>query len=120
MHKTHEEKIDSLARQFLKIWFKIQKNGVSDVSIFHPYMIMMKAPSQLYKEANAGVYTMIRMKGLELVNNALDSRLNRELKWSRKSLTTCEANIIFQDNINKQNINGPGKIQGDTTRKKGC
>ena len=63
----------------------------------------------MYKEAHAGVFTMIRMKGHELVNHALDSRLERESRWSRKSSTTCEANRIFQDNINKQNINIPVK-----------
>ena len=107
MHKTHEDKLDSLARKYLKIWFNIQKNGVSDISIFHPYMLGMKAPSQMYKEAHAGVYTMIRMKGDEVVNHALDSRLERESRWTRKSSTICEARKILQDNIDKQVISMP-------------
>ena len=42
IHKNHEEQLDSLARKYLKTWFKIQKNGVSDVSVFHPYMLGVK------------------------------------------------------------------------------
>ena len=104
IHKTHQEQLDSLARKYLTIWFKIQKHGVSDVSIFHPYMLAMKAPSQLYKEAHVGVYTMIRMKGDELVNHALDSRLERESGWTRKSSTVCQADQIYQDKIENRNI----------------
>ena len=104
IHNTHQEQLDSLARKYLKLWFKIQKHGVSDVSIFHPYMLAMKAPSQLYKEAHVGVYTMIRMKGDELVNHALDSKLERESRWTRKSSTVCQADKIYQDNIENQNI----------------
>ena len=70
-------------------------------------MLGMKAPSQLYKEARVGVYTMIRMKGDEVVNHALDSRLERESGWTKKSSTVCEANRVFQDNVNKQNISIP-------------
>ena len=75
IHKTHEEQLDSLARKYLKKWHNIQKNGVSDISIFHPYLLGIKAPSQLYKEAHTGTYTMIRLKGDKIVNQALDSRL---------------------------------------------
>jgi hypothetical protein len=67
-------------------------------------MLAMKAPSQLYKEAHVGVYTMIRMKGDELVNHALDSKLERESRWTRKSSTVCQADKIYQDNIENQNI----------------
>ena len=115
MHKTHEDKLDSLARGYLKIWFNIQKNGVSDSSIFHPYMLGMKAPSQMYKEAHAGVHTMIRMKGDEVVNHALDSRIEREPRWTRKSSTICEARKILQDNIEDELvITAKGRTTGGT------
>ena len=104
IHKTHEEQLDGLARKYLKIWFKIQKNGVSDISVFHPYMLSMKAPSQLYKEAHIGTYTMIRLKGDQLVNHALDSRLERESLWLKKSSTIVEADKTFQSSIEKLNI----------------
>ena len=45
IHKTQQDQLDNLARKYLKKWFKIQKNGVTDVLIFHPYMLGMKNPS---------------------------------------------------------------------------
>ena len=50
---------------------------------------------------------MIRMKGDEVVNHALDSRLERESGWTKKSSTVCEANRVYQDNVDKQNISIP-------------
>ena len=72
------DQMDTLARQYLKKWLGIQTRGVTDASIFHPYMLAIKAPSQLYKEAHAGNMAMIRMKGDPIVNHALDSRVERE------------------------------------------
>ena len=103
IHKTHEEQLDGLARKYLKMWLKIQKNGVSDISIFHPYMLSMKTPSQLYKEAHA----MIRIKEDHLVNHALDSRLERESQWKKKSSTIVEADRIFHKSVEQINIHTP-------------
>ena len=79
IHKTHEEQLDGLEKKYLEILFNIQKNGVPNISVFHPYMLSMKSPSQLYKEAHIGTYTMIRLKVDQLVNHALDSL------WLKKS-----------------------------------
>ena len=48
IHKSHKEQLDSLARSYLKKWLDIQKHGVTDAAIFHPYMLCVKAPSKLY------------------------------------------------------------------------
>ena len=102
IHKTHEAQLDSLAR--FKLWLNIQKNGVTDASIFHPYMLAKNAPSQLYKEAHAGTYAMIRTKGDKLVNHALHSRVERESAWTKKSATAPEIDNIFRENIANNNI----------------
>ena len=107
IHKTHEEQLDSLVRKYLKIWFKIQKNGVSDVSVFHPYMLGIKTPSQLYHEAHSSSYAMMRIKGDQLVNHALDSRLERESQWKRKSSTIVQADKIFNKITDTIEINNP-------------
>ena len=96
IHKTHEAPLDSLARKYLKLWLNIQKNGVTDTSIFHPYTLAIKAPFQLYKEAHAGTYAMIRTKGDKLVDHALDSWVERESTWTKKSSTTCDVDLIFK------------------------
>ena len=43
----------------------------------------------------------MRLKGDKCVNQALDSRIERETEWTRKSSTIVEANKIFQDNLEK-------------------
>ena len=96
MHQTHEDKIDALARLYLKKWLGIQKHGVTDTAIFHPYMLNLKAPSQIYKEAHAGNYAIIRTKGDDIVNHALDSRLEREAAWTRKHSTTVQVDNMWK------------------------
>ena len=97
IHKTHEDQLDSLARLYLKKWLGIQKHGVTDTAIFHPYMLNMKTPSQLYKEAHAGNYAMIRTKGDIIVNHALDSRVEREETWTRKHSTTVQMDKLWKN-----------------------
>ena len=96
IHKTHMEQLDSITRKYLKIWLKIPTHGVTDASIFHPYMLSIKAPSQLYKETHASGYAMLRMKGDNVVNQALDSRLERERTWTRKTSTVCNSDKMYQ------------------------
>ena len=74
IHKTHDQKLDALARQFLKKWLGIQKHGVTDAAIFHPYMLGLKSPSLIYKEAHAGNHAIVRTKGDIAVNHALNCK----------------------------------------------
>ena len=67
-------------------------------------MLAINAPSQLCKEAHAVTYAMIRTKGDKLVNHALDSRVERESAWTKKSSTGCEVDNIFRENIANNNI----------------
>ena len=92
-----------LVKKYVKLWLNIQKNGVSDAAVFHPYMLGTKMPSQLYKEAHAGNCASIRSKGDIIVNHALDSRLERESSWTRKYSTVNHMQTLWQDNVN-QNI----------------
>ena len=95
LHQGHEDKLDTLARLFLKKWLGIQKHGVTNSAIFHPYMLNIKCPSQIYNEAHAGSHAIIRSKGDNIVNHALDSRIQRE---SQKHLTV----VSMQENVEKQ------------------
>ena len=62
-------------------------------------MLNVKSPSQLYKEAHAGNYAMMRSKGDEVVNHMLDSRLERESGWAKKFSTTSHMHTLWQENI---------------------
>ena len=39
IHDTHMQKLDMLAKKYVKLWLNVQKHGVSDAAIFHPYML---------------------------------------------------------------------------------
>ena len=82
IHKTHEQKLDALATLFLKKWLGIQKHGVTDAALFHPYMLGLKSPSLIYTEAHAGNHAIVRTKGDIIVNHALDSRIEGEEAWT--------------------------------------
>ena len=104
LHKSHEDKLDALARSHLKVWLGIQKHGVTDTAIFHPYMLNIKAPSQVYNEAHAGSHAIIRSKGDEVVNHALNSRIERESAWTRKHSTAVTMHEMWKDNIEQNRI----------------
>ena len=57
INKTHQDKLDTLARKFLKSWLAIPARGATDASIFHPNMLGAKTPSMIYKEATLNNYT---------------------------------------------------------------
>ena len=87
LHQCHMDKLDSVAKTFLKKWLGIQKHGVTDTAIFHPYMLGLKTPSQVYLEAHASTLAIIKTKGDPHVNHAVNSRLERESGWTRKYST---------------------------------
>ena len=110
MHNTHMDKLDTLARTHIKKWLSIQKHGLTDTAIFHPYMLGTQAPSQLYIEAHAGNYAMMRTKGDPLVNHALDSRLERESEWTRKYSTISAVHEMWQSNLEADKVQAPHEI----------
>ena len=104
LHQVHEDKLDALARSHLKRWLGIQKNGVTDTALFHPYMLNIQTPSQVYNEAHAGNYAIIRSKGDEIVNHALDSRIERVSAWTRKHSTVVAMHKMWTNNIKQNRI----------------
>ena len=97
IHQTQLDKLDHLARQFLKSWLKIPSRGVTDLSIFHPYMLGVKPPSQLYLEGHAGNYLNSTVRGDPVVKEALAVAVAREEQWARKSSTICECRDIYTE-----------------------
>ena len=97
IYQTHLDKLDHLARRYLKSWLKIPARGVTDLSIFHPYMLGIKPPSQVYLEGHAGNYINSVVRGDPVVKEALAVAVEREEVWSRKYSTICESRIIFRE-----------------------
>ena len=96
VHQTHLDKLDHQARQYLKKWLGFPSRGVSDLSIFHPYMLGLKTPSQVYLEGHAGNFMNSMVRGDPVVKEALAVGVSREAEWSRKSSTLCECRNIFE------------------------
>ena len=99
INKTHQDKLDTLTRKFLKSWLTIPARGATDASIFHPNMLGAKTPSMIYKEATLNNYTLMRLKGDNIVNHVLDSRLERETNWKKKKSSIVEDNYIYTKNL---------------------
>ena len=97
IHQTHLDKLDHQAKTYLKKWLKFPTRGVTDLSIFHPYMLGLKPPSQVYLEGHAGNYLNMRVRGDPVVQQALAVGTQREETWSRKSSTLCECRDIFTE-----------------------
>ena len=97
IHQTHLDKLDHLAKRYLKTWLKFPTRGVTDLSIFHPYMLGVKPPSQVYLEGHAGNYLNSVVRGDPVVQEALAVGVAREEVWTRKSSTICECRDIFTE-----------------------
>ena len=78
LHTTQLDQLDMNVKKYLKIWLDIPARVATDKGMVHPYLLNVKQPSKLYLEGHMGNYTMMRMKGDQVVNTTLDSQLARE------------------------------------------
>ena len=99
LHKTHLTKLDNLAKKYLKKWLKYPTRGVTDVGIFHPYLLNIKQPSQIYIEGHASNMFLMRMKGDKTVNACIESKLERERSWSKKSSTAVKSDSMIAPTV---------------------
>ena len=96
IHQTHLDKLDMLAKKYLKSWLKIPSRGVTELTFFHPHLLGLVPPSQLYFTAHGSNFVNNRMKGDKVVNAAMDSAINRESQWSHKSSTIVKCDNLFK------------------------
>ena len=104
LHKTHLDGLDKIAKKYLKKWLKFPTRGVTDVGIFHPYLLNIKQPSQVYLEGHASNMLLMRMKGDTTVNACIDSKLERETKWSKKSSTSAKSQDLIATIVENNNL----------------
>ena len=95
LHKTHLDGLDKIVKTFLKKWLKFPTRGVTDVGIFHPYLLNVKQPSQIYLEGHSSNMLLMRMKGDATVNACLDSQLEREGTWKNKTSTAVKSQTLI-------------------------
>ena len=119
IHNIHQTHLDLLASKYLKTWAGIPSRGCTNLSLFHPFLMGLKTPSQLYLEGHAGNYMSCKVKADSNVNLALQSQLSRESQWVGKSSTLVQCQNIFdrvEENIMIPTVNNCANLQS-TLRK---
>ena len=96
IHQTHLDIMDNLAKKFLKSWLSFPKRGASDLGIFHPQLLGIKYPSQVYMESHMGNHISLQLSKDPLVKEATACQLEREGAWTKKSSTAVECHQLFQ------------------------
>ena len=114
MNKTHLDGLDMLARTFIKKWLKFPTRGVTDAGIFHPYLLNVKQPSQLYYEGHVSNMLLMRLRGDITVNTCIDSKLERERLWTKKSSTAVRSDNLTAPIV--ESALAAREIQGYTTK----
>ena len=95
IHKTHCDTLDALARKHLKSWLGFPKRGATDLGIFHPNLMGVKYPSQVYLESHMANHVNIHLSEDPVVQEATSCQLEREGGWKKKSSTAVHCQAIL-------------------------
>ena len=96
LSSTSINKLESLTRRKIKTWLNLPRCATP--SVLHvENLLEIKSIREVYMCAQAGAYISSRTKADAKVNNALDSRLEREKQWTRKSSTIVKCDNLVKD-----------------------
>ena len=85
-----------MTRKKIKNWLHLP--GCATAAVIHvDKLLEIKSIREVYLTSQAGAYISSRVKADDKVNNALDSRLNREKQWKRKSSTIVKCEHLAED-----------------------
>ena len=104
IHQTHLDLLDNMAKKFLKSWLSFPKRGATDLGIFHPQLLGIKYPSQVYMESHMVNHIALQLSKDPVVKEATACQLEREGAWSRKSSTAVECHQLYQQLSEKHTI----------------
>ena len=71
LHKVHLDAMDMIVKTFIKKWLNFPSRGVTDVGLFHPYLLNIQQPSSLYLQGHMSNHLNMKMKGDSVVNASL-------------------------------------------------
>ena len=111
IHQTHLDIMDHLAKKFLKSWLSFPKRGATDLGIFHPQLLGIKYPSQVYLECHMGNHISLQLSKDPLVREATACQLEREGAWTKISSTAVECHQLYQQLKEKHFIPTPENCQ---------
>ena len=100
--QSHLKQLDALTNRYAKKWSGLAHPAT--LAMLHmPEGLDIPSITDLYIECHTQAHVQIRKKGDSKVNNCLDSKIEREKRWTRKvSITTqCEQdwNVIHEQNL---------------------
>ena len=61
IHQTHIDILDNLASKYLKKWLDIPSRGATNLALFHPLLLGIKLPSQMYLEGHMSNFLNIQL-----------------------------------------------------------
>ncbi len=99
---TSLDRLDATSRRYLKKWLGLP-NCATPALLHAPQVFDMNSIKQLYSECQANAYASSRSKADEEVQNALDSRLERESSWKRKNSIIVKSDNILKEVMNDDN-----------------
>ena len=92
---TQLKMLDTLTDKAIKKWAGLPPSATNAL-IHLPIGLGVKSISELYTEVHTVSHTRTRLKGDNIVNNAIDSSIARESNFTRKKSTCVEAETRFQ------------------------
>ena len=93
--KTHLQKLDKISDKFLKSWIGLPRCATT--SIIHlKNTLDIKTLRHLHDESHPLAHTNSRLKSDEIVNLALDNKIERESKWKRKKSTAVDSERLLE------------------------
>ena len=90
---TSLDKLESITRRKLKKWLHLPVCATPCV-LHVNNLLEVKSIREIYYSSQGGAYLSSRSKADAKVNNALDSRLNREKCWKKKSSTIVKCDDL--------------------------
>ena len=87
LNKTHLDKLDVLTGKYLKNWLGIPSRGANLAIVHLPQGLNILRLSDIYRQSQTLAYSRSRAKADHVVNQAIDSTIERESQWSRKQST---------------------------------
>ena len=91
INATQLKSLDVILDRYLKLWLGVPHRGANLAVVHDPDGLNIPTITDLYRTCHCLAYSRSRIKGDDIVNHALDRRLERESGWSRQMSFTVDA-----------------------------
>ncbi|XP_071491341.1 uncharacterized protein [Diadema antillarum] len=85
LQKTHLDKLDVMTDKYLKKWLGVPARGANIAIVHLPHGLNIPSLSDIYRQSQSLAFTRSRVKADSVVNQAIDSAIERESNWARNS-----------------------------------